>query len=51
MLSLGGSTIAGESGERFPSENERNGARFQGRYVTKIAEQLYGKQKDLLGLS
>jgi NAD(P)H dehydrogenase (quinone) len=47
----GASTIAGERGERFPSENEQNGARFQGRYVAKIAEQLYGKQKELLGLS
>lgn len=47
----GASTIAGGSGERFPSENELNGARFQGRYVAKIAEQLAGKQKELLSIS
>lgn len=46
----GASTIAGGSGDRFPSENELAGARFQGRYVARIAEQLAGKQKDLLGL-
>ncbi|PWR71242.1 NAD(P)H:quinone oxidoreductase [Methanospirillum lacunae] len=46
----GASTIAGPSGERFPSENELAGARYQGKYVAKIAEQLAGKQKDLLSL-
>lgn len=47
----GASTIAGGSGERFPSENELAGARYQGRYVAKIAEQLAGKQQDILSYS
>ena len=33
----GASTIAGGSGERMPSENELDGARFQGRHVAEIA--------------
>jgi NAD(P)H dehydrogenase (quinone) len=36
----GASTIAGGSGERMPSENELEGARFQGRHVTTIASKL-----------
>ncbi|KPJ89435.1 MAG: NAD(P)H-quinone oxidoreductase [Gammaproteobacteria bacterium SG8_11] len=36
----GASTIAGGSGERMPSENELNAARFQGRYVAEIASKL-----------
>ena len=44
----GASTIAGTDGLRFPSKIELDGARFQGRYVAKIAEQLAGKQKELL---
>ena len=36
----GASTIAGENGERMPSENELNGARFQGRHVAKITTRL-----------
>ena len=36
----GASTIAGGSGERMPSENELDGARFQGRHVAKIASRL-----------
>jgi len=36
----GASTIAGGSGERMPSENELNAARFQGRHVTGIAAKL-----------
>jgi NAD(P)H dehydrogenase (quinone) len=36
----GASTIAGGSGERMPSENERDGARFQGRHVAEIASKL-----------
>jgi NAD(P)H dehydrogenase (quinone) len=36
----GASTIAGGSGERMPSENELNGARFQGRHVATIASKL-----------
>ncbi len=44
----GASTIAGGSGARFPSKNELDGARFQGRYVAMIAKNLAGKQKELL---
>lgn len=47
----GASTIAGGTGDRFPSKNELNGARYQGKYVAKITEQLAGKQKELLSLS
>jgi NAD(P)H dehydrogenase (quinone) len=36
----GASTIAGGSGERMPSENELDGARFQGRHVAGIASKL-----------
>ena len=36
----GASTIVGVKGERFPSENELAGARFQGRYVASIAAKL-----------
>jgi NAD(P)H dehydrogenase (quinone) len=36
----GASTIAGGSGERMPSENELEGARFQGRHVAQIASKL-----------
>ncbi|MGD8703266.1 MAG: NAD(P)H:quinone oxidoreductase [Desulfosarcina sp.] len=36
----GASTIAGGSGERMPSENELDAARFQGRYVAQIASKL-----------
>jgi NAD(P)H dehydrogenase (quinone) len=36
----GASTIAGGSGERMPSENELNAARFQGRHVATIASKL-----------
>jgi NAD(P)H dehydrogenase (quinone) len=36
----GASTIAGTSGERVPSENELDGARFQGRHVATIAAKL-----------
>jgi NAD(P)H dehydrogenase (quinone) len=35
----GASTIAGQ-GERWPTENELAGARFQGRYVALVAERL-----------
>lgn len=38
----GASTIAGPRGSRQPSENELNGAKFQGKYVAEIA----GKLKD-----
>jgi NAD(P)H dehydrogenase (quinone) len=36
----GASTIAGGSGERMPSENELEGARFQGKHVAEIAKKL-----------
>ena len=36
----GAATIAGGSGERMPSENELDGARFQGEHVAKIASKL-----------
>jgi NAD(P)H dehydrogenase (quinone) len=36
----GASTIAGGSGERMPSENELEGARFQGRHVATVALKL-----------
>ncbi len=36
----GAATIAGGRGERMPSENELEGARFQGEHVAKIAGRL-----------
>jgi NAD(P)H dehydrogenase (quinone) len=36
----GASTIAGTGGERTPSENELQAARFQGRHVAQIAKKL-----------
>jgi NAD(P)H dehydrogenase (quinone) len=36
----GATTIAGGSGERMPSENELDAARFQGRHVAEIAAKL-----------
>ncbi|GGE47960.1 NAD(P)H dehydrogenase (quinone) 1 [Agaricicola taiwanensis] len=36
----GASTITGGDGSRMPSENELNGARFQGRHVAEIATKL-----------
>jgi NAD(P)H dehydrogenase (quinone) len=36
----GASTIAGGSGERMPSENELDAARFQGRHIAEIALKL-----------
>jgi len=36
----GASTIAGNDGQRWPSDNELDGARFQGRYVAGIAAKL-----------
>jgi len=38
----GATTIAGTSGERMPSENELEAARFQGRHVAEIAGRLKG---------
>lgn len=36
----GASTIAGGDGSRWPSENELDGARYQGRHVAEIARKL-----------
>jgi len=36
----GASTIAGPDGRRLPSENELDGARYQGRHVAAIAKKL-----------
>jgi NAD(P)H dehydrogenase (quinone) len=38
----GASTIAGAGGERLPSANELDGARFQGKHVATIAQKLAG---------
>jgi NAD(P)H dehydrogenase (quinone) len=38
----GATTIAGGKGERQPSKNELDGARFQGRHVASIAAKLKG---------
>lgn len=38
----GASTIAGSQGERTPSDNELEAARFQGRHVASIAAKLAG---------
>lgn len=38
----GASTIAGGGGERQPSDNELEGARFQGRHIAEIAEKISG---------
>jgi len=36
----GASTIAGQSGERLPSENELAGARFQGKHIAQLTKKL-----------
>ena len=38
----GATTIANGDGSRQPSENELDGARFQGRHVAEIANKLFG---------
>jgi NAD(P)H dehydrogenase (quinone) len=38
----GASTITGGNGERWPSEQERGMARWQGRHVAQIATKLFG---------
>lgn len=38
----GASTIAGTGGERTPSQNELEGARFQGQHIAAIAKKLSG---------
>ncbi len=44
----GASTIAGNSGQRMPSENELAAARFQGKYVALIASKLAGHRKEII---
>ena len=44
----GASTIAGNSGERMPSENELAAARFQGKYVAMIASKLAGNRREII---
>jgi NAD(P)H dehydrogenase (quinone) len=39
----GASTIAGGEGQRMPSKNELEGARYQGKYVAEIASKLSKK--------
>ena len=39
----GASTIAGGDGSRMPSENELDGARYQGEHIAKIAAKLAAK--------
>jgi NAD(P)H dehydrogenase (quinone) len=39
----GASTVAGGQGERQPSANELEGARFQGRHTAQIASKLAAK--------
>ena len=39
----GASTIAGSKGERMPSENELNAAKYQGKHVAQIAAKLARK--------
>ncbi|MFO8011572.1 MAG: NAD(P)H:quinone oxidoreductase [Dehalococcoidia bacterium] len=43
----GCSTIAGGDGSRWPTENEIEMARFQGRHVARIAKRLAGGLEDL----
>ncbi|MDI1326376.1 MAG: NAD(P)H:quinone oxidoreductase [Brevundimonas sp.] len=38
----GATTITGGDGSRMPSENELDGARWQGRYVAETAQKLFG---------
>lgn len=38
----GASTITGSDGSRMPSENELDGARFQGRHIAELATKLRG---------
>ncbi|SET15151.1 NAD(P)H dehydrogenase (quinone) [Natronincola peptidivorans] len=42
----GASTIAGAQGERMPSENELDGARFLGKHVATIASKLVNNSSD-----
>lgn len=42
----GATTIAGGDGSRMPSDNELEGARFQGRHVAEIANRLFGGEAE-----
>lgn len=44
----GASTIAGPDGSRYPTENERAGARYQGKYVALITQHLAEKREDII---
>jgi len=44
----GASTIAGNSNERMPSENELAAARFQGKYIAMITSKLAGHQREII---
>jgi len=44
----GASTIAGNTGERMPSENELAAARFQGKYVALIDSKLAQYRKEII---
>jgi NAD(P)H dehydrogenase (quinone) len=39
----GASTVTGGQGERMPSANELEGARFQGKHTSEIAKKLAAK--------
>jgi len=38
----GATTITGGDGSRMPSENELDGARFQGRHIAEVAKKVFG---------
>ena len=38
----GATTITNSDGSRMPSENELDGARFQGRHIAEVAKKLLG---------
>ncbi|MDN5842925.1 MAG: NAD(P)H:quinone oxidoreductase [Alcaligenaceae bacterium] len=38
----GATTIAGGDGSRLPTENELDGARFQGRHIAEVTNKLFG---------
>lgn len=38
----GATTITGGDGARMPSENELDGARFQGRHIAEVARKMFG---------
>ena len=44
----GASAIAGNMGERMPSENEQAAARFQGKYVAMLASTLAQHRREII---